>query len=172
METYKDRIAETERVKERKRARIERGAVDVPEEPGNKNDEQVAVRHADGPGGCIIENQHEKKRMRDIQVSKRGSEAAGEEQPDKLRKTVPFEQEAPSAAASSDPCVALEYPVSGETQSRPGSGLVQKSGQIDDDVQISALNAFYGKYGRRSRDIGKVLERYRGEDARYLKRIA
>ena len=33
METYEDRIAETERVKERRRARIERGAVDVPEEP-------------------------------------------------------------------------------------------------------------------------------------------
>ena len=33
METYEDRIAETERVKERRRSRIERGAVDVPEEP-------------------------------------------------------------------------------------------------------------------------------------------
>ena len=33
METYEDRIAETERVKERRRARIVRGAVDVPEEP-------------------------------------------------------------------------------------------------------------------------------------------
>ena len=32
METYEDRIAETERVRERRRARIERGAVDVPEE--------------------------------------------------------------------------------------------------------------------------------------------
>ena len=31
---YKDRIAETERVKERKRARVERGAGDVPMEPG------------------------------------------------------------------------------------------------------------------------------------------
>ena len=51
--------------------------------------------------------------MSDIHVGKRGSEAAGEEQPDKLRKTVRFEQEAPSAAASSDPTVALEYPASG-----------------------------------------------------------
>ena len=50
--------------------------------------------------------------MRD--VGKRGSEAASEEQPDKLRKTVRFEQEAPSAAASSDPTVALEDLVSGE----------------------------------------------------------
>ena len=55
--------------------------------------------------------------MRDIHVGKRGSEAAGEEQPDKLRKTVRFEQEASSASASSDPTVVLEYPASGETQS-------------------------------------------------------
>ena len=36
----------------------------------------------------IRENQHEEDRMRDIHVGKRGSEAAGDEQPDKLRKTV------------------------------------------------------------------------------------
>ena len=115
-----------------RRARIERGAGDVPEEPGNRADEQVAVRHADASGGDIRENQHEEDRMRDINVGKRGSEAAGEAQPDKLRKTVRFEQEAPSAAASSDPTVALEYPASGETQSRPGSVLVQKSGHVDE----------------------------------------
>ena len=43
MNQYKDGIAETERVKERKRARVERGAGDVPIEPGNGADEQVAV---------------------------------------------------------------------------------------------------------------------------------
>ena len=57
--------------------------------------------------------------MRDIHVDKRGSDAAGEEIPDRCRKTVRFEQEAPSAAASSDPTVTLEYPASGETQDRP-----------------------------------------------------
>ena len=56
---------------------------------------------------------------------------------------VRIEQEAPSAAASSDPTVALEYPASGETQNRPGFVLVQKSGHVDDDVQISALDAFF-----------------------------
>ena len=62
-----------------------------------------------------------------------------------MKKTVRFEQEASSssAAASSDPIVALEYLASGETQSRPGSVLVQKSGHVNDDVQISALDAFY-----------------------------
>ena len=55
--------------------------------------------------------------MRDIHVGKRGSEAAGKEEPDKLRKTVRFEQEAPSAAASSAPTVPLEYHESGETKS-------------------------------------------------------
>ena len=107
-DAYKDRIAETERVKERKRARVERGAGDVPVEPWNGPDEQVAVRHADASGGDIRENQHEEDRMRDIHVGKRGPEAAGEEQSDKLRKTVRFDQEAPSAARS-DPTAALEY---------------------------------------------------------------
>ena len=96
-------------------------------EPGNRAHEQVAVRHVDASGGDIRENQHEEDRMRDIRVGKRGPEAASEEQPDKLRKTVRFDQEAPSASASSDPTVALEYPASGETQDRTGSVLVQKS---------------------------------------------
>ena len=136
MNAYKDRIAERERVKERKRARAERGAGDVPMEHGNRADEQVAVRHADASGGDIREN-----RMRDMHIGKRGPVAAGEEQPNKLRKTVRFEQEASSAAASSDPTVALEYPASGETPSRPGSVLVQKSGHLDDDdVHTSALD--------------------------------
>ena len=102
---------------------------------GNRDDEQMAVRHADASGGDIRENQHEKKRTSDIHVGKRGSEAAGEE-PDKLRKTVRFEQEAPSAAASSDPTVALEYLASGETQDRLGSVLVQKSGHVDDKTNF------------------------------------
>ena len=56
METYEGRIAETERVREKRRARIERGAGDVYEEPGNRDDEQVAVRHADASGGYTFEN--------------------------------------------------------------------------------------------------------------------
>ena len=59
-----------QRVKERKRARVERGAGDVPMEPGNRADEQVAVRHADASGGDIRENQHEEDRMIDIQIGK------------------------------------------------------------------------------------------------------
>ena len=98
MYAYKDRIAETERVKERTRARVERGAGDVPMEPGNRADEQVAVRHADASGGDIRENQHDEHRMKDIHIGERGSEAAGEEQLDKLRKTVRFEQDAWSVA--------------------------------------------------------------------------
>ena len=96
------------------------GAGDVPMEPGNRADEQVAVRHADASGGDIRENQHEEDRMRDIHVGERGSEGAGDGQPEKLRKTVRFEQDAPNASASSDPTVALEYPASDETQDRPG----------------------------------------------------
>ena len=127
-------------------------------EPGNRDGEQVAVRHPDASGGDIRETQHEEDRVKDIHVGKRGSEAAGEEQPDKLRETVRFEQEAPSAAASSDPTVALEYLASGETEDRPGSVLVQKSGHVDDDVQNSALDAFNEMDGGLSRYIGEVLE--------------
>ena len=108
--------------------------------------------------------------MRDIHVGKRGSEAANEDQPHKLMKTVRFEEEAPSASASSDPIVTLECPASGETQSRLGSILVQKSGHGDDGVQNFAMDAFYEKDGRKSRYIGEVLEWYREEDAEDLKR--
>ena len=88
MNAYKDRIAETERVKERKRARVERGAGEVPVVPDNRYDEQVAVRHADASGADITENQHEEDRIRCIHVGKRGSEAAGQDHPDKLRKAI------------------------------------------------------------------------------------
>ena len=48
MSAYKDRVAETERVKERTRARVERGAKDVPLERGKE--EQMADRHAVASG--------------------------------------------------------------------------------------------------------------------------
>ena len=44
-----------------------------------------------------------------------------------------------------------------EIRSRPGSVLVQKSGRVDDDMRITALDAFYGKDGRKGRYIGEVL---------------
>ena len=62
MDAFEDRIAETERLKERERARVDRSAGDVLVEPGNKNDEQVVVRHADASGGHIPENQNEEDR--------------------------------------------------------------------------------------------------------------
>ena len=105
--------------------------------------------------------------MRDIHIGKRVSEATGEEQPDTLRKTVRF---GVHQRLQIQLTVALEYLASGETQDRPGYVLVQTSGHVDDDVQISALDTFYEMDGRMSRYIGEVLEWYRGEDARDLKR--
>ena len=58
---------------------------------------------------AVTSEKDEEDGMRDIHIGKRGSEAAGEEQSDKLWKTVRFEQEASSAASSSDPTVALGY---------------------------------------------------------------
>ena len=152
-ETCKDRVAER-RDREMRRARIELDAVDVPGEPGEKDDEQVAVRHADASGGYIIENQHEEKRKRDIQVNERGSEATNEEQTDEWRKTVRFKQEAPNTSISSGPYVSLEHHVRNETPSRPGSVLVQKLCHVEDDEHISALDVFYEKDGRENRCIG------------------
>ena len=103
-----------------KRARIERGAGDVPGEPEDKDDEQVAVRHADASGGYITENQHEGKIQRDIQVYERGSGATSEEHLDEWRKTERLERETPNTSASSDPYVTLEHPVKRKTTSRPG----------------------------------------------------
>ena len=64
------------------------------------------------------ENQDEENRMRDIHIGERGAETANEERPDKLRRTVRFEQEAPntSTSSSSTTRVPLEYPTSGERQ--------------------------------------------------------
>ena len=55
-------------MKERERARVERGAGDVLVELGSKVDERMAVRYADASGGDIGENQHEEDIMRDIQM--------------------------------------------------------------------------------------------------------
>ena len=60
-ETCKDRVAERKRVREKRKARLERGAGDVPKEPGDKDDEQVAVRHADASGGDIREKTSTKR---------------------------------------------------------------------------------------------------------------
>ena len=52
----------------------------------------------------------------------------------------------------------------------PASVLVQKSGHVDDDIQISALDVFCEMDGRKSCYIREVLDCYRGEDAGDLKK--
>ena len=101
---------------------------------------------------------------------KRGSETANEEQPDKLRKKVRFEQEAPNTSSSSSAHVSLEKPASDEKQDRLEPVLVQNSGHVDDDKQNSALDGFYEMDGRESRYSKEVLDWYRDEDAGDLKR--
>ena len=118
-------------MKERKGARVERGAGDVLLKPGDE--EQKEDRHAVASGE--EEKQHEENRMRDVHIGKRGSETACEEQPDKLRKTVRFEQEAPNASWFSSIHASLEYPASGEEQDRLEPLFVQHSGHVDDDMK-------------------------------------
>ena len=64
METCEDRIAETERVtREEKSSKLSEVQGMCLMEPRDKDDEQVAVRHADASGGYIIENQHEEEKI-------------------------------------------------------------------------------------------------------------
>ena len=79
MNAYKDGIAERERVREKRRARVERGAGDVRVEPGNE--EQMADRQTVASGE--EEKQHEENRMIDVHFGKRGSETTSKEQLDK-----------------------------------------------------------------------------------------
>ena len=72
--------------------------------PGSEK--QMTDRHAVASGEQ--ERQHDENIMRDIQVGKRGWETANEEQPDGMRKTVRFEQEAPSTSSSSTVHVSLD----------------------------------------------------------------
>ena len=104
--------------------------------------------------------------MRDIHISKRGPETANEEQPDKLTRTVRLEQEAPNTSTSSSSIspVSLEHPASGERQIRPDPVLAQRSGHVDDDIQISTLDVLSEMDGRESRYIKKVLDWYRKEN--------
>ena len=81
------------------------------------------------------ENQHEENIMRDIHtLGIQGSQTASEEPPDKLWRTVRFEQDARNS-------VSLEYPASCGRQFRPVPVLAQSSGHVDEDVQISAVDA-------------------------------
>ena len=82
--------------KSERRARVQRGAGDVPVE--RRSEEQMADRHAVAAGED--ERQREEKKMRNIHVGKRGSETANEEDPDNVRKTVRFEQEALNSSSS------------------------------------------------------------------------
>ena len=159
MSAYKDRVAENERLKERNRARDERGAGDVPMEPGNE--EQMADRHAVASGE--EEKQHEENRMRDVHIGKRGPETANEEQ---------IEEDSTIRARSSKYIVVLihacVYSIScmcGKKQDRPEPVLVQNSGHVDDDIHISALDVFYEMDGRECRYVKEVLDWYRDEDA-------
>ena len=57
-----------------------------------------------------------------------------------------------------------------QKQDRPQPVLVQKSGRVDDDMQISAVDVFCEMDGRESRCVKEVLDWYREEDAGGLRR--
>ena len=145
--------AVTERVEQRRSAREERGADDVPMDP--ENVEQVSDRHAVAFGED--DRQHDENRMIDIHIGNGGPETAHEEQPDKLKNTVRFEQETPHSASFCTVHVSLDIlrVVTGKTE---GPVLVQKSGHVDDDMHISALDVFHEMDGRKRRYIKEGIE--------------
>ena len=145
-----------------------RSARNVLVEPGNE--EQVVDRHAVASGEEEKTSTKENG-MKDIHIGKGGSETAHEEQLDKSRKTLRFEQDAPNSSSYSTMHVFLEYPASGEKQDRPEPVFMHNLGLVDDDVQNFALDLLLIEMdGRESRHINEVLEWYREEDAGDLRR--
>ena len=147
------RQSESERGKEFK---LERSAVDVPEEHGSKDDEQVAVRHADASGGYITEKQARREKNERHPGQQKRIRSSN------WRTIGQIEEESTIWARSSWmhqhlPIHLLHWSIlpSGETSSQPGSVIVQKSGHVDDDVQSSALDPFFEMDGRKSRYIGE-----------------
>ena len=93
--------------------------------------------------------------MSDIHIGKRGPETAHEERPDKLKKTVRFEQEAPSWN--------ILRVVRNKIGRCPHLCRVQVVSMTT--CKVSALDVFYEMDGRKSRYIRDVLDWCRGEDA-------
>ena len=138
--------------------------------PGNKDDEQVAVRqcgriwrlHRGVP--TRRENiERSKLAKEDQRQQEKNHQIHGGRQYD-LSKKLRVHQHLPIQLLLWNILRVVRH------KNRPGSVLVQKSGDVDDDVQFSALDAFYEMDGRKSRHIGEVLEWYGGEDAGGLKR--
>ena len=105
-------------------------------------------------------------RMRDIHIGKSVSEAANEERPDKLRKNVRFEQEAPNASSSSTMHVSPGYLASGERLDSAGASFLCR-------IQVMSMMAYkflrWMYYSTRWMDewvvtSKKVLDWYREED--------
>ena len=57
-----------------------------------------------------------------------------------------------------------------DKQDRPDPVLVQNSGLVDDDMQLSEFDVCYEMDGRKSSYIEELLDWYREEDARGLRR--
>ena len=113
----------------------------------------MADRHVVASGED--ESQHDENRMRDIHIDKSGSERASGEQPDKMERTVRFEQEAPYASLSSATHVSLEYLASGERRVLLEPVLVKNAGHVDDDI----LRDGWTRESLHQRSVGFVSSR-------------
>ena len=159
---YKDRIAATERVKERKRAQVDRGARDVLLEPGTA--EQVADRHAVACGEK--QKQHEESIMRDVHIGRRGSETTNEEQHVKLKKTIRFEQEAPKyIVVLIHACVSWLSCEWSETRSAEARACVEFKSSWKWQTNFCVGCTLRDGWRRESRCNKEVLDWYRDEDA-------
>ena len=111
----------------------------MPTDP--RNGEQMADRHAVASGEN--EREHDENGMVEINIGKRGLETAHEEQPDNLRNTVQPEHATSSSTSTSSKRVSLEYLASGEKKDQTELVLEQRSGHLENDIQMSALEVFY-----------------------------
>ena len=124
---------------------------------------------------------HEGVRTRDIQVGNRGSEAASEEQPDKLRKTVRLEQGAPvhtptcgthiflrTAPSLRPPHIFMRVTHTHGSRLKcheKGFGRMRMSFSISPSTTYKFPRwMLHEMDGRKSRHIGEVLDWYRGEE--------
>ena len=127
-----------------------------------RSEEQMADRHAVASGEK--ERHHDENRMRNIYVGQRGSETVNEEQPDKLRKIVRLEQEAPNRSSSNHACLLHVLRV---VRDKTDQSLYLCTIQVM-SMTYKFLRSmfFYEMYGRKTRYIKEVLDGYREEDCK------
>ena len=149
MNAHKDSVVETERVKERKTAGVERGAGMCLWSPGARSRWLIDMRSHLG-------------------TEWKTSTLVRKDRRQHMKHT---EEDCTIRAGSSQfiviftPCMCLWNILRVVREDRAEPVFVQNSGHVDDDMQISVLFEFFEVDGRKSPYIKEVFDWYREEDA-------